>query len=417
MEVMTLMYQALYRKYRPRSFSDDVFDVAGQEHITETLRRQIIADRLSHAYLFVGTRGTGKTTCAKILSRAVNCLDNTDGNPCNKCISCIGIEDGSILDVLELDAASNNGVDDVRAMRDEAIYSPVSVNKRVYIIDEVHMLSTPAFNALLKILEEPPGHIIFILATTELHKVPATILSRCQKFSFKRLSSEEIKNRLLKIASEEELKLTDEAAEKLAILADGSMRDGISLLDQCVGSKEINLEHVLETIGLAGEEEIIQMMQALSSRNITALLEVLNNLYADGKDMAALLNELTGFIRDMLIVNISPDSLLIGTGASRTGLSELSKNFTNERLLYCLGTLKEAMLTISRGGMSRLTLEICLIRMCDEALSDDSAALASRIKKLEANSNNTTNTASKESDDNELNPLDRLSSFEIVNFG
>ena len=411
------MYQALYRKYRPRSFSDDVFDVAGQEHITETLRRQIIADRLSHAYLFVGTRGTGKTTCAKILSRAVNCLDNTDGNPCNKCISCIGIEDGSILDVLELDAASNNGVDDVRAMRDEAIYSPVSVNKRVYIIDEVHMLSTPAFNALLKILEEPPGHIIFILATTELHKVPATILSRCQKFSFKRLSSEEIKNRLLKIASEEELKLTDEAAEKLAILADGSMRDGISLLDQCVGSKEINLEHVLETIGLAGEEEIIQMMQALSSRNITALLEVLNNLYADGKDMAALLNELTGFIRDMLIVNISPDSLLIGTGASRTGLSELSKNFTNERLLYCLGTLKEAMLTISRGGMSRLTLEICLIRMCDEALSDDSAALASRIKKLEANSNNTTNTASKESDDNELNPLDRLSSFEIVNFG
>ena len=385
------MYQALYRKYRPRSFSDAVFSVAGQEHITETLRRQIINDRLSHAYLFVGTRGTGKTTCAKILSRAVNCLNPEEGNPCNKCLSCVGIEDGSILDVLELDAASNNGVDDVRAMRDEAIYSPASVKKRVYIVDEVHMLSTPAFNALLKILEEPPEHIIFILATTELHKVPATILSRCQKFSFKRLSSDEIKKRLIEIALNEKLVLTDEAAEKLAVLADGSMRDGISLLDQCAHGREINLEHVLETIGLAGQEELSEIVKAVATHDITALLELLNKLYENGKDMAALLNELTGFFRDMLIVSLSPESSLIATGVSRSELSELSKTFTNERLIYCLTTLKEAMSGLSRGGVSRLTLELCLIRMCDEALSDDSTALASRIAKIESNRSNESN--------------------------
>jgi len=366
MEVKVHMYQALYRKYRPRSFSD----VAGQEHITETLRRQIITDRLSHAYLFVGTRGTGKTTCAKILSRAVNCLAPVEGNPCNNCISCIGIEDGSILDVLELDAASNNGVDDVRAMRDEAIYSPASVKKRVYIVDEVHMLSTPAFNALLKILEEPPEHIIFILATTELHKVPATILSRCQKFSFKRLSSDEIKKRLLKIASSEELTLTGEAAEKLAILADGSMRDGISLFDQCAHGKEIDLQHVLDTIGLAGEKEITDIIKAVAKRNITDILETLNKLYADGKDMTALLNDLTGFTRDMLVARLSPGSALIGTGIPREKLTELSKEFTKERLMYCLATLKEAMFGLSRGGLSKLTLELCLIRMCDETLME-----------------------------------------------
>jgi len=358
------MYQALYRKYRPTSFSD----VAGQEHITETLRRQVAGDRLSHAYLFVGTRGTGKTTSAKILSRAVNCLKPVDGNPCNKCISCIGINDGSILDVLELDAASNNGVDDVRAMRDEAIYSPASVKKRVYIIDEVHMLSTPAFNALLKILEEPPEHIIFILATTEFHKVPATILSRCQKFTFKRLPINEITKRLQKIASDEGLKLTDDAAQKLAILADGSMRDGISLLDQCAGIQKIDLKHVLDTIGLAGNDEILQITKALAQKDINTILEVLSSLYDDGKDMAALLSEITGFFRDLLVVGLSPESSLISTTISRDELAELSSMFTSERLLYCLGVAKDALFSLSRGGVSRLTLEMCLIRMCDEKL-------------------------------------------------
>jgi len=353
------MYQALYRKYRPKSFSD----VAGQEHITETLRRQVSSGRLSHAYLFVGTRGTGKTSCAKILSRAVNCLEPADGNPCNKCIFCIGIDEGSILDVLELDAASNNGVDDVRAMRDEAIYSPVSVNKRVYIIDEVHMLSSPAFNALLKILEEPPGHIMFILATTELHKVPATILSRCQKFSFKRLSAEIIAKGLLKIAAGEGLTLTQDAAEKLAELADGSMRDGISLLDQCASGKKIDLAHVLDTIGLAGEEDLMQMVKAIAKNDITTVLSTLDKLYIGGKDMAALLSELVGFIRDLLVTKIAPDSNLIGSGAARKELSALADMFSNERLLYCLSISKDAMFNLSRSGISKLTIEICLIKM------------------------------------------------------
>ena len=222
------MYQALYRKWRPKSFAD----VVGQGHITHTLQREVAEGRLSHAYLFTGTRGTGKTTCAKILARAVNCENPQDGNPCNACPACLGIENGSILDVLELDAASNNGVDHVRALRDEAIYSPASVRYRVYIVDEVHMLSTPAFNALLKILEEPPAHLIFILATTELHKVPATILSRCQRFAFKRIRPQDIEGRLRFVAEQEGMDLTEEAAGLLSRLADGALRDALSLLDQ-----------------------------------------------------------------------------------------------------------------------------------------------------------------------------------------
>ena len=225
------MYQALYRKWRPRTFDD----VVGQAHITDTLKRQVAAGRLSHAYLFTGTRGTGKTTCAKILARAVNCEHPVDGNPCNQCPACLGIENGSILDVLELDAASNNGVDQVRALRDEAVYTPAAVRKRVYIVDEVHMLSTAAFNALLKILEEPPEHLMFILATTELHKVPATIKSRCQQFSFKRILPGDIAQRLAYVAEQEGIDLTPEGAALLARLADGGLRDALSLLDQCAG--------------------------------------------------------------------------------------------------------------------------------------------------------------------------------------
>lgn len=226
------MYQALYRKWRPKTFAD----VVGQEHITETLQRQVAEGRLSHAYLFTGTRGTGKTTCAKILARAVNCEHPENGNPCNRCPSCLGIESGRLLDVVELDAASNNGVDSVRALRDEAIYSPAQVKKRVYIVDEVHMLSTPAFNALLKILEEPPEHLMFILATTELHKVPATILSRCQRFSFRRIQPKDIVGRLNYIAGQENIDLKEDGAALLARLSDGALRDALSLLDQCAAT-------------------------------------------------------------------------------------------------------------------------------------------------------------------------------------
>ena len=375
------MYQALYRKYRPHNFRD----VAGQEHVTQTLCRQIVTDRLSHAYLFVGTRGTGKTSCAKILARAVNCKNPADGNPCNECSSCIGIENGSILDVLELDAASNNGVDNVRALREEAIYSPASVKKRVYIVDEVHMLSTAAFNALLKILEEPPEHLIFILATTELHKVPATILSRCQRFSFKRLSAVSIATWLHTVAESEGFTLTSDAANKLAALADGSMRDGLSLLDQCASGAVVDLSCVLDTIGLTGKQELFRLAAAVAGRDVAAALGILDSLYDDGRDMASLLSELAALIRDILIYKLSPDSPLLVSGFSRVELSGLSEKLSPERLFFCLDVVREAVYSLSRGGGVKLTVEMCLIRICDERLSDNSSALLSRITQLEEN--------------------------------
>ena len=258
------MYQALYRKWRPKAFAD----VVGQAHITDTLRRQAAQNRLSHAYLFTGTRGTGKTTCAKILAKAVNCQRPVDGDPCNACPACVGIDNGSLLDVLELDAASNNGVDSVRALRDEAIYSPASVRYRVYIVDEVHMLSVAAFNALLKILEEPPAHLIFILATTELHKVPATILSRCQRFAFRRIRPQDIAQRLLYVAGQEGMALTEDAAALLARLSDGALRDGLSLLDQCgAAGGPIDAARVLDVLGLAGNLQTAELMEHVLRRD------------------------------------------------------------------------------------------------------------------------------------------------------
>ena len=273
------MYQALYRKWRPKTFSD----VIGQSHITETLQKQVAEGRTSHAYLFTGTRGTGKTTCAKILAKAVNCEHPVNGDPCNRCASCLGIENGSFLDVLELDAASNNGVDQVRALRDEAIYSPANVKKRVYIVDEVHMLSTAAFNALLKILEEPPEHLMFILATTELHKVPATILSRCQRFSFKRITPQDVAARLTYVAGQEGIDLTPDGAEILSRLADGALRDGLSLLDQCAAAGgTIDSAAVLDVLGLAGNLQTAQLMEHILQRDAQAALLLLNQLYAGG---------------------------------------------------------------------------------------------------------------------------------------
>ena len=273
------MYQALYRKWRPRTFDD----VVGQAHITDTLKQQVATNRLSHAYLFTGTRGTGKTSCAKILARAVNCHNPSNGNPCNQCPACLGIENGSILDVLELDAASNNGVDQVRALRDEAVYTPAAVRKRVYIVDEVHMLSTPTFNALLKILEEPPAHLMFILATTELHKVPATIKSRCQQFAFKRILPGQIAQRLEYVAAQEQIALTSGGSVLLARLADGGLRDALSLLDQCSGGRQqVDEQAILDTLGLAGNLETAALMGQIAAHQTADALETLARLYANG---------------------------------------------------------------------------------------------------------------------------------------
>ena len=375
------MYQALYRKWRPKTFAD----VVGQSHITETLRRQVAEDRLSHAYLFTGTRGTGKTTCAKILAKAVNCRHPVNGDPCNQCDACLGIDNGSMLDVLELDAASNNGVDHVRALRDEAIYSPANVRYRVYIVDEVHMLSTAAFNALLKILEEPPAHLIFILATTELHKVPATILSRCQRFAFKRIQPGDIAQRLRYVAAREGMTLTEDAAELLARLSDGALRDALSLLDQCSGGGEINAEHVLDVLGLAGNLQTARLMESILSRDTQAALLLLDELYRGGKDVSALLGELSTLARDLLIRSTAPEggAALLSGGYDTAAMDRLSAGVTPARLLHITARLQDTLAALPLSANRRTDGELCLMRLCDESLCGDLTALAARVARLE----------------------------------
>lgn len=377
------MYQALYRKWRPKLFDD----VVGQSHITETLKNQVKNDRLSHAYLFTGTRGTGKTTCAKILAKAVNCEHPVEGNPCGSCPACVGIDSGSILDVVELDAASNNGVDQVRTLRDEAIYAPAAVRKRVYIIDEVHMLSTAAFNALLKILEEPPEHLLFILATTELHKVPATILSRCQRFSFKRILPADIRNRLLTVAEQEQIDLTEKAAALLARLADGALRDALSLLDQCaVSGRQVNRETVLEVLGLAGNLKTAHIMNAIRKEDTRSALTEFSQLYEAGKDVSAVLSELASLTRDLLIRRTAAQGssgLLTGSYDEAT-LQTLSKGMTGERLLQMLRLLQDAQARLKTSANQRTDAELCLIQLCEPRLDGSIVALTARVAQLEA---------------------------------
>ena len=376
------MYQALYRKWRPKTFSD----VVGQEHVTETLQRQVAEGRLSHAYLFTGTRGTGKTTCAKILAKAVNCEHPENGNPCNKCSSCLGIESGGFLDVMELDAASNNGVDHVRALRDEAIYSPAQVKKRVYIIDEVHMLSIAAFNALLKILEEPPEHLMFILATTELHKVPATILSRCQRFAFRRILPREIVGRLNYIAEQEGIDLRPDGAELLAHIADGALRDALSLLDQCAAAGgTIDSAAVLDALGLAGNLQTAQLMDCILRRDTKAALLLLHRLYGSGKDVGAVLGELSALARDLLISKTAPEggaALLTGGYDSQT-MDGLLRQADSARLIAICTTLQRAAADMNVSVNRRTDAELCLLKLCDETLSGDLSAINARLARLE----------------------------------
>ena len=376
------MYQALYRKWRPKTFSD----VVGQEHVTETLQRQVAEGRLSHAYLFTGTRGTGKTTCAKILAKAVNCEHPENGNPCNKCSSCLGIESGGFLDVMELDAASNNGVDHVRALRDEAIYSPAQVKKRVYIIDEVHMLSIAAFNALLKILEEPPEHLMFILATTELHKVPATILSRCQRFAFRRILPREIVGRLNYIAEQEGIDLRPDGAELLAHIADGALRDALSLLDQCAAAGgTIDSAAVLDALGLAGNLQTAQLMDCVLRRDTKAALLLLHRLYGSGKDVGAVLGELSALARDLLISKTAPEggaALLTGGYDSQT-MDGLLRQADSARLIAICTTLQHTAADMNVSVNRRTDAELCLLKLCDETLSGDLSAINARLARLE----------------------------------
>ncbi len=377
------MYQALYRKYRPQTFDD----LVGQMAVTQTLKTQVQSGRLSHAYLFTGSRGTGKTSSAKILAKAVNCENPQNGNPCNCCAACRAIDSGACMDVLEIDAASNNGVDNVRDLRDDAIYSPAQVKMRVYIIDEVHMLSISAFNALLKIIEEPPEHLLFILATTELHKVPATILSRCQRFSFRRISQEDIASRLQYVAYQENIDLTDTAARVLARLADGGMRDGLSLLDQCASATqgELTPQRVYACLGIAGIQDCGKLMACIANHDTAGALSLLNRFYAEGKDMGALLDEMACLTRDFMILQAAPKegiALLSGV-ATDEEVKELSESFSPAELTRMLNLIQQTVAGFTRSSSRRMDAEMCIINLCHAELTLDAEALNARISRLE----------------------------------
>ncbi len=376
------MYKVLYRKYRPRVFAD----VVGQPQVTVTLKNELMRGRVSHAYLFTGSRGTGKTTCAKILARAVNCLHPVDGDPCGECEVCRGLEDGSILDVVEIDAASNNGVENVRAIIEETSFTPATAKYRVYIIDEVHMLSTAAFNALLKTLEEPPAHVVFILATTEVHKLLPTILSRCQRFDFHRIDPELMAGRLEQVAGLEGAELDHEAALLIARTADGALRDALSLLDQCLGRDgHITLETVYETAGLAARDYLGQLAEAVAARDPAAALGIIDRLHRESKDLSRLCGELAGYFRGLMLCKTmkDPGPLLQVSDAERREMQRLSGNLSLAAVLHGLDTLEDT-LNKMRMGNQRTQLEMALVRLCSPQLDSTPEALLRRIEALES---------------------------------
>ena len=379
------MHQALYRKWRPIDFDS----VCGQEHITDILKYETERGLFCHAYLFCGSRGTGKTTCAKILSRAVNCENPRNGNPCGECASCRAILDGTTTDVLEMDAASNNKVDDIRNILDEVVYSPSNVKKRVYIIDEVHMLTTSAFNALLKTLEEPPEHVVFILATTEMQKLPATVISRCQRFDFRRIATPVLVSRLKYIANEENITLTDDAALMLARLATGGMRDAISLFELCAAAgREVTAATVSETIGVRGREAMSETVRAITQKNCARLFEIIAEIDASASDLGVFWQELIEYYRDMLVMKTaraSASKYLDLTDSESERLAADSAAFTREMLSYHCRLLDDAYSAMQRPGASRRTVaELALVRLSDEKLGATPEALLARIAALEA---------------------------------
>ena len=377
------MYRAFYRKYRPSTFTD----VVGQQHITTTLENAVKSGKTSHAYLFTGSRGTGKTSCAKILAKAVNCLDSHNGNPCNECEICKGIDNGSILDIIEIDAASNNGVDNIRDLREEANFTPANAKYRVYIIDEVHMLSIGAFNALLKTLEEPPAHVIFILATTEVHKLPPTILSRCQRFDFKRIPPEDMAVRLKEVAEKENLCLSDDGAMLIARIADGAMRDALSLLDRCSSYEGvIDSAAVASSAGLAGREYIFELCDCILEKDSAKALEVIDKLYNDSCDMERLITELTSHFRNLMVskaVKNFEDMIICSQGEIDI-IREQSAKTTLATIMSCIDILTASASTMKQGANRRTSAELCIIRLCTPSLDSDINALLRRISELES---------------------------------
>lgn len=376
------MYQVLYRKYRPRVFDD----VVGQEHITVTLSKEVETGKVSHAYLFTGSRGTGKTTCAKILAKAVNCLHPVNGNPCNECEICRGIDEGTIVDIAEIDAASNNGVDNIRDIREEINFSPAACRYRVYIIDEVHMLSIGAFNALLKTLEEPPAHVKFILATTEVHKLPVTIVSRCQRFDFKRVTPEAMIARMKKIASLEGFSVDEEALSLIARISDGGMRDALSLLDQCTGhGEEITADTVCSVAGMAGKEHLFSLADAVIENDSARGLKLISDLHTNSVDMERLCSDMISHMRNLMIVKTvtKAEGLVVCTDSELEEYKLQSSRFTLEGILKCISLLQGCMTEIKKGVNRRTEVEMTFIRLSSPKLDTDNEAVLRRIADLE----------------------------------
>jgi len=382
------LYKALYRKWRPLTFDD----VISQQHITETLRNQIINGKTAHAYLFTGSRGTGKTTCARILAKAVNCRNLSDGNPCLECEICNEAESAALSDIIEIDAASNNGVDDIRDLREGTVYTPEKCNYKVYIIDEVHMLSPSAFNALLKIMEEPPAYVKFILATTEIHKVPATITSRCQRYDFRRIRSEDIAKRLLYIAEQENLDLSEDGANLIANLADGGMRDALSLLDQCSICEETITASVVSMItGVAGHEYLHEILEAVPDENTAAALSVISSLHSKSKDLTRLCEELIMQLRNIMLIKLMGDDaekLIVCMPEEYKRLTEISRKYTVEAAMDRISVLQECREKMNRVLNKRVELEMAIIKICrnmsaNNAVSIDNSEIYDKIKKLE----------------------------------
>ncbi len=374
------MYLALYRKYRPQTFSD----VISQEHITTTLMNQLKNGQTSHAYLFTGSRGTGKTTCAKILAKAINCLDTKDGNPCLQCDVCRAVAEET-PDIVEIDAASNTGVDNVRALKEEAVYTPLSCRYKVYIIDEVHMLSTAAFNALLKLIEEPPPHVVFIFATTEIHKVPATILSRCQRFDFRRIDIEDSKKRLLEIAEKEGMTLDEEAAFLISRISDGGMRDALSLLDQCFAADSHVTEEVVRSCaGVSGTDHLFAIADAVIDNNCSKAVTVLDGLVQRSKSAARLMEELISHYRILMLLKAGADRAMLRISADEEArYIQQNSRYSMESILRAISILTDALSGKNRSKNEQLTCEMCLIRLCTPSLDINEQALSGRIDALE----------------------------------
>jgi len=378
-----MAYQALYRKWRPQVFAD----VVGQEHITGTLKNQIVAGKTAHAYLFTGSRGTGKTTCSKILAKAVNCLSPIDGDPCCQCAICQGIDDGTIMDVVEIDAASNNGVENIRDLREEANFTPANAKYRVYIIDETHMLSIGAFNALLKIMEEPPAHVLFILATTEVHKVPATILSRCQRFDFKRIQSQTIADRLSYVAQQEQVDLQEDAALLIARLSDGGMRDALSLLDVCIsrGGSYVDTQVVSQAAGLAGNQYLYAIASAVLRGDVGEALSQLEALSERSVEFDRLSEQLVSHYRNLMIARTvkKPEEMIICLPEELEQLKTQAQQYKLSAILFAIDTLSQALAKMSQGSSKRVELEMALVRLCNPSLDGSQSAILSRLEALE----------------------------------